>query len=123
MSELEQLNFELPSEEPSLGDSIESRSASLGRLLNSSERTAFDSDSSSSTICTLSESGIECRVCGTNDGKTSTSTLGVMLCMMMIIGLAAIKRRNANRKLMGENHPDAKAEPEAGMDAQVGADR
>lgn len=57
---------------------------------------------SSSNVCTLTGTGMECRTCGSYDGRTSTSTLGVLVCMAIMVAWTVVKRRRAGSRLPGQ---------------------
>jgi len=79
---------------------VENFSESLSLFINQSPDQPFDSTENSSLVCALSDSGLECRVCGSSDGKTSTSTIGVLLCMSIFVAWTYVGKRRAKRRRM-----------------------
>jgi hypothetical protein len=92
------MNAEEPNIQLPVSSNIEHFARSISIYADDSLHARWGGQESSAVICAL-DSGLECRVCGTNDGKTSTSALGVLLCMTVFLAWTAVgKRRNAKQR-------------------------
>lgn len=92
------MNAEEPNVQLPMSSTIDQFARSISINADDSLDSCWGGQESSAVICAF-DSGLECRVCGTNDGKTSTSALGVLLCMTVFLAWTAIgKRRNAKQR-------------------------
>lgn len=123
MSEPDYLDPDAFSHANSLGDIYDRPVEGLAKLMAFPTSHLGDQASDNFTICTLSESGIECRVCSSNDGTTSSSALGVFLCMMVMMGLAAIKNRPNRRDRLSGKNCHANRELDKNLRTKTGAER